>query len=188
MRGFPASRPSCRGRVARGPDATAPADTGRLPALRREVRPRARPRATPALTPPRTRGDTHDNPPSPAAAARAHPAPPGPGTRPPRPARRPRRRHALAAAAALTAAAQPALAGTAGHVLAAASIGQVISNITQWIAGILAGLATLFLTIGGLRYLMAGGDPGEVERPRPRCAPQRSATAWRSWPPSSSPS
>jgi Type IV secretion system pilin len=26
------------------------------------------------------------------------------------------------------------------------------------------GLATLFLTIGGLRYLMAGGDPSEVER------------------------
>jgi Type IV secretion system pilin len=71
---------------------------------------------------------------------------------------------ALAAAAALTAAAQPALAGTAGHVLAVASIGQVISNITNWITGILAGLATLFLTIGGLRYLMAGGDPSEVER------------------------
>jgi hypothetical protein len=71
---------------------------------------------------------------------------------------------ALAAAAALTGAAQPALAGTASHVLAVASIGQVIANITNWITGILAGLATLFLTIGGLRYLMAGGDPGEVER------------------------
>jgi hypothetical protein len=71
---------------------------------------------------------------------------------------------ALAAAAVLIAAAQPALGGTAGHVLAAASIDQVITNITRWITGILAGLATLFLTIGGLRYLMAGGDPGEVER------------------------
>jgi hypothetical protein len=70
---------------------------------------------------------------------------------------------ALAAAAALTAA-QPALADTASHVLAVASIGQVIANITNWITGILAGLATLFLTIGGLRYLMAGGDPSEVER------------------------
>ena len=68
------------------------------------------------------------------------------------------------AAAVLTAAAQPALAGTAGHVLAAATIDQVISNITKWIVGILAGLATLFLTLGGLRYLMAGGDPSEVER------------------------
>ncbi len=52
----------------------------------------------------------------------------------------------------------------AGHVLAAASIDQVISNTTKWIVGILAGLATLFLTIGGLRYLMAGGGPSEVER------------------------
>jgi len=52
----------------------------------------------------------------------------------------------------------------AGHLLAAASIGQVISNTTAWITGILAGLATLFLTIGGVRYLMAGGDPAEVEK------------------------
>jgi Type IV secretion system pilin len=71
---------------------------------------------------------------------------------------------ALGAAAALTGAAQPALASTAGHVLAVASIDQVIANITKWIVGILAGLATLFLTMGGLRYLMAGGDPSEVER------------------------
>ena len=28
----------------------------------------------------------------------------------------------------------------------------------------LPGLATLFLTIGGVRYLMAGGDPAEVEK------------------------
>jgi hypothetical protein len=68
------------------------------------------------------------------------------------------------AAVVLAATAQPALAGTAGHVLAAASIDQVITNTTKWIMGILAGLATLFLTIGGLRYLMAGGNPGEVER------------------------
>jgi hypothetical protein len=52
----------------------------------------------------------------------------------------------------------------AGHVLAAAQLGTVVSNITVWIIGILAGLATLFLTIGGVRYLMAGGDPGEVEK------------------------
>ena len=40
----------------------------------------------------------------------------------------------------------------------------MISNTTLWIAGILAGLATLFLTLGGVRYLMAGGDPAEVEK------------------------
>ncbi|MEV8023097.1 pilin [Streptomyces sp. NPDC086554] len=49
------------------------------------------------------------------------------------------------------------------QVWAVATIPQVISNLTKWIVGILAGLATLFLTFGGLRYLMAGGDPGEVE-------------------------
>jgi len=52
----------------------------------------------------------------------------------------------------------------AGHLLAADSISKVISNTTVWIVGILAGLATLFLTIGGLRYLTAGGDPAEVEK------------------------
>jgi hypothetical protein len=40
----------------------------------------------------------------------------------------------------------------------------VIGNMTTWITGILAAVATLFLTIGGARYLMAGDDPSEVER------------------------
>ncbi|MFI0772947.1 pilin [Streptomyces sp. NPDC021218] len=48
-------------------------------------------------------------------------------------------------------------------VWAVATIPQVISNLRDWIVGLLTGLATLFLTFGGLRYLMAGGDPGEVE-------------------------
>jgi len=48
--------------------------------------------------------------------------------------------------------------------LAADSISQVLNNTTLWIVGILAGLATLFLTLGGVRYLMAGGDPAEVEK------------------------
>jgi hypothetical protein len=36
--------------------------------------------------------------------------------------------------------------------------------MTTWITGIIAAVATLFLTIGGARYLMAGGDPAEVEK------------------------
>ena len=48
--------------------------------------------------------------------------------------------------------------------LAADSISQVLTNTTLWIVGILAGLATLFLTLGGVRYLMANGDPAEVEK------------------------
>jgi hypothetical protein len=62
---------------------------------------------------------------------------------------------------------RPGSAGAArrGRVLVAAdSIGQVINNTTVWIVGILAGLATLFLTIGGIRYVMAGGDPAEVAK------------------------
>ena len=46
----------------------------------------------------------------------------------------------------------------------AQSVGQVLDNLRNWLMGILAGLATLFLTLGGVRYVMAGGDPGEVER------------------------
>ncbi|WP_431985212.1 hypothetical protein [Streptomyces qinglanensis] len=44
-----------------------------------------------------------------------------------------------------------------------ASIPTVVDNLRNWIMGILAALATLFLTLGGLRYLMAGGDAAEVE-------------------------
>ncbi|MFD9211302.1 pilin [Streptomyces sioyaensis] len=49
------------------------------------------------------------------------------------------------------------------EVWAVADIPTVIKNLRNWVVGMLSGLATLFLTFGGLRYLMAGGDPGEVE-------------------------
>jgi hypothetical protein len=44
------------------------------------------------------------------------------------------------------------------------SLTSVIDNLRNWLVGILAAVATLFLTIGGLRYLTAGGDPGQVEK------------------------
>ncbi|MBC6451341.1 hypothetical protein GPZ80_29700 [Actinokineospora sp. HBU206404] len=47
---------------------------------------------------------------------------------------------------------------------APASLDQVISNLRWWLVGLLVGLATLFLTIGGIRYLAADGDPGQVEQ------------------------
>jgi hypothetical protein len=40
----------------------------------------------------------------------------------------------------------------------------VVDNLRFWIMGILGAVATLFLCIGGARYLMAGGDPSEIER------------------------
>ncbi|WP_051046798.1 pilin [Nocardia asiatica] len=46
----------------------------------------------------------------------------------------------------------------------ASSLDQVINNARNWIVGILAGLATLFLTIAGARYLLGGGDPSETEK------------------------
>ncbi|MDQ1024683.1 hypothetical protein QF035_002265 [Streptomyces umbrinus] len=49
------------------------------------------------------------------------------------------------------------------YVWAVATVPEVITNLRNWIIGILSGLATLFLTFGGLRYLMASSDPGEVE-------------------------
>lgn len=70
-----------------------------------------------------------------------------------------------AAAAVVVLAASPAQAADGGQVLAlAGSVDQVLTNLRNWLMGILAGLATVFLTVGGVRYLMAGGDPGEVEK------------------------
>jgi len=64
------------------------------------------------------------------------------------------------AAALVVLFATPAFADTT----TAPSLSGVIDNLRNWLVGILAGVATLFLTIGGLRYLTAGGDPGQVEK------------------------
>jgi hypothetical protein len=41
---------------------------------------------------------------------------------------------------------------------------QVIDSATNWVLGIIAAVATLFLVIGGLRYITAAGDPAAVEQ------------------------
>jgi len=41
---------------------------------------------------------------------------------------------------------------------------QVIDGIRLWIMGIIAAVATMFLVVGGLRYMAAGGDPSQVEQ------------------------
>jgi hypothetical protein len=54
---------------------------------------------------------------------------------------------------------------TATVVLAiAGSVDEVLTNIRNWLMGILAALATVFLTIGGVRRVFGGGDPGEQEK------------------------
>lgn len=71
----------------------------------------------------------------------------------------------LAAVLAAVLGAAPALADGGVRVVAVAgSVSEVLTNLRNWLMGILAGLATVFLTVGGVRYLMAGGDPGEVEK------------------------
>jgi hypothetical protein len=69
---------------------------------------------------------------------------------------------ALALAAAIT----PALAATGHTVILAApqDLASVITSIRNWLMGILVVVATLFLTLGGVRYVMSDGDPGQVER------------------------
>lgn len=83
----------------------------------------------------------------------------------------PHRRRAARVGAVAAIVAALLLAPVAAHadpggpvVVAADSIEQVVNNIRVWLVGILVAVATLFLTVGGLRYLAAGGDPGEVEK------------------------
>jgi hypothetical protein len=76
----------------------------------------------------------------------------------------PPRSFAARRAATVTAAAIAVLAGAAAPALAADSIPTVINNIQNWLIGILAALATLFFVVGGVRYVMSGGNPGEVEK------------------------
>lgn len=51
----------------------------------------------------------------------------------------------------------------AAPAYAVGDINSLIDSIRNWVAGLLAGLATLFLTLGGLRYLTAGGNERAVE-------------------------
>ncbi|MBB2744611.1 UNVERIFIED_ORG: hypothetical protein FHR35_004460 [Microbispora rosea subsp. rosea] len=58
-----------------------------------------------------------------------------------------------------------ATSALASSVIAAPSdLNTVFTNLRNWLIGLLATLATLMLTLGGLRYLVAGGDPGEVQK------------------------
>ena len=76
----------------------------------------------------------------------------------------------LTAAALITLSATPAAAAAAAHQLIAAgppaapTLDSVITGLRNWLVGLLAAVATLFLTIGGIRYITAGGDPMHVER------------------------
>jgi hypothetical protein len=66
-----------------------------------------------------------------------------------------------AAVLAMASLATPAAAAAADPTV---RLNAIISNITGWIVGLAFAVATLFLTIGGLRRMAAGGDPGEIEK------------------------
>jgi len=69
----------------------------------------------------------------------------------------------VAVIAATVVVAAPAYAADP-RIVAAYPLPQIISNITKWVVGLLFGVATLFLTIGGIRRIAAGGDTTEVEK------------------------
>jgi hypothetical protein len=68
------------------------------------------------------------------------------------------------AALVLLLSASAAHAETTQVLALAGSVDQVLTNIRNWVMGILAGLATVFLSIGGVRRVLGGGDPGEHEK------------------------
>ncbi len=77
----------------------------------------------------------------------------------------PRLRRAVRAAGIAIAAVVLSVTG-AGPALAQTppSLNQVLDAATAWLVGLLASLATLFLTVGGVRYMAGATDPGEVEK------------------------
>ncbi|MFE3317525.1 pilin [Nocardia sp. NPDC059195] len=70
----------------------------------------------------------------------------------------------LVVAALVTTASAAAAAEPVSVLAIAESFDQVLDNIRNWLVGILAGLATVCLTVAGARYVLASGDPGEVEK------------------------
>ena len=59
-----------------------------------------------------------------------------------------------------------ALADASGpiHLLAANSLPTVVNNLRNWLMGILAAVATLFLVLAGVYWATAGGDTAQVEK------------------------
>ena len=55
------------------------------------------------------------------------------------------------------------LANPATAYAASGDINTVLDSLRNWLAGLLAALATLFLTVGGVRYVIAAGNPRMME-------------------------
>lgn len=48
-------------------------------------------------------------------------------------------------------------------VFAASDLNTVIDSVRNWVAGLLIAISTLFLTVSGVRYMTAQGNPRSVE-------------------------
>ena len=48
-------------------------------------------------------------------------------------------------------------------VFAASDLNTVIDSVRNWVAGLLLAISTLFLTVSGVRYMTAQGNPRSVE-------------------------
>ncbi|MCO1575907.1 hypothetical protein M8C13_09070 [Crossiella sp. SN42] len=46
------------------------------------------------------------------------------------------------------------------------SVDELFANIRNWVVGILTGLATVALTIGGIRYVSSGANPAGLAKAR----------------------
>ncbi|QWF81049.1 hypothetical protein HUW46_04474 [Amycolatopsis sp. CA-230715] len=57
-----------------------------------------------------------------------------------------------------------ARAETVQVVALAKTVDEVLNNIRTWVMGILAGISLVLFSFAGLRYLLASGDPGEIEK------------------------
>ncbi len=66
-------------------------------------------------------------------------------------------------AGAATSALVVTIACAAPVAAAPGDLNSVIDSVSNWMAGLLVALATLFLTVGGIRYLTANGNPRAVE-------------------------
>jgi type IV secretion system pilin len=68
----------------------------------------------------------------------------------------------VVASTSFAAAAAPAVA--AGPMVAVKTLPEVIDSATVWLIGILAAAGVFFFTLGGARYMFAGGDPAEIQK------------------------
>ncbi|GAB2709564.1 pilin [Nocardia thraciensis] len=71
---------------------------------------------------------------------------------------------AVVAVLSVVSASAPASAQPVPVLAIVTSFDQLLDNARTWLIGILAGLATVCLTVAGARYLLGGNDPAEIEK------------------------